>query len=189
MQSPSLVYYTQAYALAPKDPLINLCLGLTYLHRAMQRQTENRHLQIVQAFALIFKYYRLRNSSLYDIVKRHADVIQDNNAMAVDVEPRPDDYLNTFIDTVSARKQNADLFKVHRPLDLLRACGAEATAKLEECLTETSQKSEPRERADSGVYCVQDDDPQKRMIPYQESAYNVARAFHQIGRCLKGSVV
>ncbi|KAK9768701.1 transcription factor TFIIIC subunit tfc4, variant 4 [Basidiobolus ranarum] len=45
---PAIGYYTRAYTLSPDDPLISLSLGLAYIHRAMQRQTDNRHLQIMQ---------------------------------------------------------------------------------------------------------------------------------------------
>ncbi|ORY02982.1 hypothetical protein K493DRAFT_297630 [Basidiobolus meristosporus CBS 931.73] len=47
-QQNFLGYYTRAYTLSPDDPLISLSLGLAYIHRAMQRQTDNRHLQIMQ---------------------------------------------------------------------------------------------------------------------------------------------
>jgi len=41
-------YYSKAFKLAPEDPIINLSLGIVHLHRAMQRQADNRHLQIMQ---------------------------------------------------------------------------------------------------------------------------------------------
>lgn len=42
------VYFLRAYKFIPKNVLLNLCLGVCYLHRAMQRQTDNRHHQIAQ---------------------------------------------------------------------------------------------------------------------------------------------
>jgi general transcription factor 3C polypeptide 3 (transcription factor C subunit 4) len=56
-------FYARAHVAAPKDPLIAFSCGLAYLNRAMNRQTENRHLQIMQAFAYLFKYYDLRNGN------------------------------------------------------------------------------------------------------------------------------
>lgn len=44
----TIVYLLRAYELAPKQPLINLSLGIAYLHRAMSRQTDNRQHQLTQ---------------------------------------------------------------------------------------------------------------------------------------------
>lgn len=40
----------RAYAIAPKDPLNTLSLGLALLHASMQRKTDNRHLQVMQVY-------------------------------------------------------------------------------------------------------------------------------------------
>ncbi|CAG8470622.1 4335_t:CDS:10, partial [Cetraspora pellucida] len=53
-------YYARAYAEKPKDPVISLSIGLAYLHRAMQRQTDNRHMQIMQGFTFLYNYYELK---------------------------------------------------------------------------------------------------------------------------------
>ncbi|CAG8688640.1 2099_t:CDS:10, partial [Acaulospora morrowiae] len=53
-------YYARAYASKPEDPVISLAIGLSYLHRAMQRQTDNRHLQIVQGFTFLYNYAEIR---------------------------------------------------------------------------------------------------------------------------------
>ncbi|EEB06773.1 transcription factor tfiiic complex subunit sfc4 [Schizosaccharomyces japonicus yFS275] len=58
---PALNYYSRAYAASPEDPMINLSLGLAYIHRAMQRQTDNRHYQIVQGFTFLYRYYDIRS--------------------------------------------------------------------------------------------------------------------------------
>lgn len=50
------VYYLRAYELYPNDPLICLSLALAYTHRAMQRQTDNRHYQLAQAMAFLDGY-------------------------------------------------------------------------------------------------------------------------------------
>jgi general transcription factor 3C polypeptide 3 (transcription factor C subunit 4) len=60
----SLSYYIRAYQHDPKDPLVNLCCGVACLHRAMQRTTENRHEQIMQALTFLFQYYELSGQSL-----------------------------------------------------------------------------------------------------------------------------
>jgi hypothetical protein len=41
----------RAYAIAPKDPLNTLALGIALLHASMQRKVDNRHLQIMQVSA------------------------------------------------------------------------------------------------------------------------------------------
>jgi len=56
-------FYARAQVAAPKDPMIALSCGLAYLNRAMNRQTENRHSQVMQAFAYLFQYYDLRNGN------------------------------------------------------------------------------------------------------------------------------
>ncbi|ORX45140.1 TPR-like protein [Piromyces finnis] len=55
----ALNYYSKAFKIAPEDPIINLSLGLVHLHRAMQRQADNRHLQIMQGLTFIFRYYKI----------------------------------------------------------------------------------------------------------------------------------
>jgi general transcription factor 3C polypeptide 3 (transcription factor C subunit 4) len=45
-------YYSRAYSVKPKDPLISLSMGLAYMHRSMQRISDNRHLQIMQVFKI-----------------------------------------------------------------------------------------------------------------------------------------
>lgn len=41
------------------DSLLELSIGMAYLHRAMQRQANNRHIMVLQAMTFIFQYYRL----------------------------------------------------------------------------------------------------------------------------------
>jgi len=55
----ALNYYSKAFKIAPEDPIINLSLGLVHLHRAMQRQADNRHLQIIQGLTFIFRYFKI----------------------------------------------------------------------------------------------------------------------------------
>ncbi len=55
--SSAISTYLKAYSLADTDPLVNMSLGIAFLHRAMNRQTDNRHLQIVQGFTFLFKYF------------------------------------------------------------------------------------------------------------------------------------
>lgn len=53
------MYYLRAYETYPNDPLICLSLALAYTHRAMQRQTDNRHYQLAQALAFLDGYRKL----------------------------------------------------------------------------------------------------------------------------------
>jgi general transcription factor 3C polypeptide 3 (transcription factor C subunit 4) len=53
-----VVYYFRARELGVSDPLLEFSIGLAYLHRAMQRQADNRHILILQGMTFIFQYYR-----------------------------------------------------------------------------------------------------------------------------------
>ncbi|KAK9475358.1 uncharacterized protein V1510DRAFT_443573 [Dipodascopsis tothii] len=56
----SLAYYMRAFAVVPNDPMVLLSIGMAHIHRAMQRQTNNRHLQIVQGLSFLMNYYSVR---------------------------------------------------------------------------------------------------------------------------------
>ncbi|KAI8802941.1 hypothetical protein BJ742DRAFT_526487 [Cladochytrium replicatum] len=56
--------YTRAYQLCPQDPVLLLSLGVSYLHRAMQRKSENRHLHVVQGMTLIHRYEEAMTGTL-----------------------------------------------------------------------------------------------------------------------------
>lgn len=56
----ALAYMTRAYALAPEDPMICLSMALAYIHRAMQRLSDNRQWQLVQGLTLLFQYFDRR---------------------------------------------------------------------------------------------------------------------------------
>ena len=53
-------YYLRAYRLVPTDPLINLCLGIAYIQRAMQRKSKSRNQRIIQGFVFVFQYQEIR---------------------------------------------------------------------------------------------------------------------------------
>lgn len=56
----ALYYYGRCYMLAPEDASVNLSLGISYLHLAMQRMTANRHYQITQALFFLCRYVKIR---------------------------------------------------------------------------------------------------------------------------------
>ena len=58
-----LDYFFRAFALDPTNPMINLSLGLSYIHYALKRQSENRHYLIKQGLSFLFAYYDLRQLS------------------------------------------------------------------------------------------------------------------------------
>ncbi|KAA8909852.1 hypothetical protein FN846DRAFT_888742 [Sphaerosporella brunnea] len=58
----ALNYYTRAYTVSPKNPMILLSISLAYLHRSMQRQSENRHMQALQAITFLYEYYDVRTA-------------------------------------------------------------------------------------------------------------------------------
>ncbi|KAI8638433.1 hypothetical protein BD408DRAFT_24153 [Parasitella parasitica] len=55
------LFFMRSYAIAPKDRLNTLCLGLALLHTAVQRISDNRHLQIMQGMMFVFEYAKLTN--------------------------------------------------------------------------------------------------------------------------------
>lgn len=65
----ALNYYTRAYSVLPNNPMIMFCIGLAYLHRSMQRQSENRHMQVLQGMTFLFEYFDLRMGRKWEDVK------------------------------------------------------------------------------------------------------------------------
>jgi len=53
-------YYARAYSVVPTHPMILLSIGIAYLHRSMQRQANNRQLQILQAMYFFFEYRKYK---------------------------------------------------------------------------------------------------------------------------------
>ena len=43
--------------------MINFSIGVAYLHRSMQRQSDNRHWEVLQAMAFLFEYYASREKA------------------------------------------------------------------------------------------------------------------------------
>ncbi|TGZ83358.1 TPR-like protein [Ascodesmis nigricans] len=73
----ALNYYTRAYALSPESPVINLCIALSYMHRSMQRQSENRHFQALQCWVFFLEYAAKRRRmarELMDIKEGEEDL-------------------------------------------------------------------------------------------------------------------
>lgn len=65
----SLNYLIRAYKIAPKEPLILLSLGVANLNRALQRQSLNRHSQILQGFSYLLEYRDVRTEDA-KVIKR-----------------------------------------------------------------------------------------------------------------------
>lgn len=59
----ALNYYTRVYAVAPEHPMVLFSIALAYIHRSMQRQSENRHLQVLQGVTFLFEYFERRPAS------------------------------------------------------------------------------------------------------------------------------
>lgn len=56
----ALNYYFRAFTLTPKDPILNLSIGTSYIQHAMKRLSENRQFQIQQGLSFVYRYYDLR---------------------------------------------------------------------------------------------------------------------------------
>ena len=58
-------YYYRAYALDPKNPMVNLSLGLAYIQHALKRQSDNRQHGILQGLTFLHNYYESRRESTH----------------------------------------------------------------------------------------------------------------------------
>lgn len=58
-----VVYLNRVYKEFNKDPMICLVLGLSHVHRSMQRLSTNRHIQLLQGISYILEYKELRGNS------------------------------------------------------------------------------------------------------------------------------
>jgi general transcription factor 3C polypeptide 3 (transcription factor C subunit 4) len=75
----ALNYYYRAYVLKPDDPLLNLCIGLSYLSFAFKRQSHNRQFHLQQGLTFLTNYYELRAQ---DDVAIHLQEAEFNMGMA-----------------------------------------------------------------------------------------------------------
>ncbi|WPK24898.1 hypothetical protein PUMCH_002197 [Australozyma saopauloensis] len=66
--SSPIVYLTRVYREYYKDPTICFSLGLAHVHRSMQRNSSNRHLQVLQGLSYLMEYReaRLINATIYE---------------------------------------------------------------------------------------------------------------------------
>lgn len=64
----SVVYLNRAYKEYNQDPMICFTLGLSHVHRSMQRLSNNRHIQLLQGISYILEYreLRLKNATVYE---------------------------------------------------------------------------------------------------------------------------
>ena len=60
----ALTYYHRAYTLTPNDPILNLCIAITFAQHALKRQSENRLVQIQIGASFLKRYRDLRSSSI-----------------------------------------------------------------------------------------------------------------------------
>lgn len=66
--SSPIVYLTRVYREYYNDPTICFTLGLAHVHRSMQRNSSNRHLQVLQGLSYLMEYraLRLKNATVYE---------------------------------------------------------------------------------------------------------------------------
>ncbi|CDO92765.1 unnamed protein product [Kluyveromyces dobzhanskii CBS 2104] len=70
---PALQYLKRIEIEIDDDPMLDLMIGLSHLHRSMQRLTGNRHFQILQGFKYLYQYHELRHKYYSDIERQEAD--------------------------------------------------------------------------------------------------------------------
>ncbi|KAL8797603.1 MAG: hypothetical protein Q9182_007190 [Xanthomendoza sp. 2 TL-2023] len=71
--SSALNYFFRAYALAPRNPTINLSLALAYVQHAVKRQSDNRHYLVTQGLTFLFRYHELRVKSQVTLEQQEAE--------------------------------------------------------------------------------------------------------------------
>ncbi|KAJ3274925.1 transcription factor TFIIIC subunit tfc4 [Terramyces sp. JEL0728] len=66
----SIQYYLKARSILPDDPVINLCLGVSFIHRAFHK-AERRSDHLIKGFTFLTHYRRLKNDceSDYNIAR------------------------------------------------------------------------------------------------------------------------
>jgi general transcription factor 3C polypeptide 3 (transcription factor C subunit 4) len=68
-----LNYFFRALALEPQNPMVNLCIGLSYIQQALKRQSENRHQLVMQGIAFLNIYYDIRKKSEQLVERQEAE--------------------------------------------------------------------------------------------------------------------
>ncbi|KAE8219270.1 hypothetical protein CF319_g7008 [Tilletia indica] len=63
----ALYFFTHQYARIQTDPLVCLFCGITFLTRALNRQVDNRHHAILQGFAYLSQYRKLRAADSQEV--------------------------------------------------------------------------------------------------------------------------
>lgn len=66
--SSPIVYLTRVYRQYNQDPTICFMLGLAHVHRSMQRNSNNRHLQLLQGISYLLEYKesREKGATIYE---------------------------------------------------------------------------------------------------------------------------
>lgn len=69
----ALQYLSRQEHDCPDDYMLNLMMGLSHLHRSMQRLTASRHYQVLHGLRYICKYYEIRSTMYTELEKQEAD--------------------------------------------------------------------------------------------------------------------
>ncbi|AQZ14097.1 TFC4 (YGR047C) [Zygosaccharomyces parabailii] len=69
----ALQYFKKMEPDAPNDFMLNFMMGLSHLHRSMQRLTASRHFQILHGLRYIYRYYEIRKTLYTELEEQEAD--------------------------------------------------------------------------------------------------------------------
>ncbi|KAL1602857.1 transcription factor TFIIIC subunit tfc4 [Paraconiothyrium brasiliense] len=69
----ALNYFFRAFAITPKDPVLNLSIGVAYFQHALKRLSENRQYQIQQGIAFLMRYYDSRTIDKVGVHQQEAE--------------------------------------------------------------------------------------------------------------------
>lgn len=70
---PALQYLKRIELEVGDDPMLDLIIGLSHLHRSMQRLTGNRQFQILQGLKYLYQYHEQRLKYYSDVERQEAD--------------------------------------------------------------------------------------------------------------------
>ncbi|GAV48511.1 hypothetical protein ZYGR_0K00160 [Zygosaccharomyces rouxii] len=69
----ALQYLSRLEQDCPDDYMLNLMMGLSHLHRSMQRLTASRHYQVLHGLRYFYRYYKIRSTMYTELERQEAD--------------------------------------------------------------------------------------------------------------------
>ena len=100
-------YFMRAASIDPTNPMINLSLGIGYIHYGLKRQATNRQYLLAQGFAFLFKYYDGRSQSASPAQRQEAHFNLARAYHIVGLSPLALDYYRRVLDEEKTQGERA----------------------------------------------------------------------------------